>query len=233
MLARLATCFGFAAIASAASLQLVTNFGANPTNVSMYIYVPDNLAAKPPVLLFPHWCHGDAQAAYAGSQYASLADTYGFVVIYPDSPNTADKCWDVSSANTLTHNGGGDSLGIVSMAKYALEKYKGDPNRVFVTGVSSGAMMTNVLIGAYPDLFAAGSVYFFALMSSLFSHINLVLLSLVYHSAALQVLLTTTGMQIVLKVRSRIQVLNGPLLCVKRSRPILGGDQRCKSGTEP
>jgi acetylxylan esterase len=125
-----------------------------------YIYVPDTLAANPPILVNPHACHGSAQAAYTGSQYATLASTYGFIfiVIYPDSPNTVDKCWDVSSSETLSHNGGGDSLGIVSMVKMTLAKYNGNANCVFVTGTSSGAMMTNVLVSAYPDVFAAGSV---------------------------------------------------------------------------
>lgn len=59
----------------------------------------------------------------------------------------------------LTHNGGGDSQTIVNMVKYAVDKYGGDPDRVFTVGTSSGAMMTNVLIGAYPDVFKAGSVY--------------------------------------------------------------------------
>jgi len=80
-------------------------------------------------------------------------------MIFPDSPNTADKCWDVSSNATLTHNGGGDSLGIVSMVKWTLNKYNADPTRVFSMGTSSGAMMTNVLLGAYPDVFAAGSAW--------------------------------------------------------------------------
>lgn len=80
-------------------------------------------------------------------------------MIFPNSPNTADSCWDVSSTATLTHNGGGDSLGIVSMVKYVLANYNADPNRVFSMGTSSGAMMTNVLLGAYPDIFAAGSAW--------------------------------------------------------------------------
>jgi acetylxylan esterase len=125
----------------------------------MYIYVPTTVVANPPILVNPHWCHGDAAAAFAGSQYATLADTYGFIVIYPDSPNAADKCWDVSSTQSLTHNGGGDALGIVSMVKYALATYGGDADRVFATGTSSGAMMTNVLLGSYPDVFAAGSAW--------------------------------------------------------------------------
>lgn len=45
------------------------------------------------------------------------------------------------------------------MVKYAVANYGGDINRVYSTGISSGAMMTNVLAGAYPDIFKAGAVY--------------------------------------------------------------------------
>ncbi|KAK4442109.1 Alpha/Beta hydrolase protein [Podospora aff. communis PSN243] len=147
-------------LTSAASLQKITTpFGPNPTNASFYIYVPDVLPARPAILVNPHWCHGSAEAAFRGSQYANLASKHGFIVIYPQSPHTADSCWDVSSRETLTHNAGGDSLGIVSMVRWTLEKYSGDAKRVFVTGVSSGAMMTQVLLGSYPDVFAAGSAF--------------------------------------------------------------------------
>jgi acetylxylan esterase len=146
-------------VVSVASLQQVTGFGTNPTNVGVYIYVPDTLAANPPILVNPYACYGSAQAAYTGSQYGTLASTYGFIVIYPDSPNTADKCRDVSSSETLSRKGGCGSFGIVSMVKWTLAKYNGNANRVFVTGTSSGVMMTNVLVGAYPDVFAAGSAF--------------------------------------------------------------------------
>lgn len=45
------------------------------------------------------------------------------------------------------------------MVRWALEQHQGDPDRVFVTGTSSGAMMTNVLLGSYPDVFAGGSAF--------------------------------------------------------------------------
>jgi acetylxylan esterase len=145
--------------ALSSSLTQIKDFGPNPRNVSMYLYVPKNLTAKPPILVVPHWCHGTAQDAFKGRPYASLGDTYGFISIYPNSPNKADQCWDVSSKQSLTHEGGGDALSIVSMVRWTLEKYGGDKDRVFVTGTSSGAMMTNVLLGSYPDVFAAGSAW--------------------------------------------------------------------------
>jgi acetylxylan esterase len=47
----------------------------------------------------------------------------------------------------------------MSMITYAEQHYNGDANRVYATGVSSGAMMTNVLLGDYPDVFKAGSAF--------------------------------------------------------------------------
>ncbi|KAI8304685.1 Acetylxylan esterase A [Colletotrichum sp. SAR11_240] len=146
-------------LATAASLQQITSFGPNPTNVSFYLYVPDSLIPSAPLLVFPHWCHGTAQDAFNNKPWRSLADTLGFVTIYPSTPWTADYCWDVSSPQTLSHDGGGDSLGIVSMVRWTLENYDVDPDRVFALGTSSGAMMTNVLVGAYPDVFAAGAAF--------------------------------------------------------------------------
>lgn len=45
------------------------------------------------------------------------------------------------------------------MVNYALETYNGDPAKVFVMGGSSGAMMSNVMVGSYPEVFEAGAAY--------------------------------------------------------------------------
>jgi acetylxylan esterase len=158
--------FGLAALllgvstAGAASLQQVTSFGSNPTNAKMYIYVPDRVAASPAVLVAVHYCTGSANAFFTGTGYRGLADQYGFIVIYPEAPDgNTDKCWNVNSDASLKHGGNGDSAGIVSMVSYAISQYRADANRVYVTGTSSGAMMTNVLLGAYPDVFKAGAAF--------------------------------------------------------------------------
>ncbi|KAH6677561.1 putative Acetylxylan esterase A [Halenospora varia] len=124
----------------------------------MYTYVPANKKSPAPIIVAMHYCTGSASAYFSGTQYANLADKLGFIVIYPESPSSG-KCWDVASKASLTHNGGGDSKTIVNMVDYAVTTYGGDKDRVFATGSSSGAMMTNVLAGAYPDVFKAGSSY--------------------------------------------------------------------------
>ncbi|GIJ48347.1 hypothetical protein Val02_52330 [Virgisporangium aliadipatigenens] len=144
--------------ARAAALVEVTNFGTNPSNLRMHLYVPDRLAARPAVLLAVHYCTGTGPAFYSGTRFAALADQYGFIVIYP-SATRSGQCFDVSSPQALRHDGGSDPVGLVSMVRYVQQRYSTDTSRTFVTGASSGAMMTNVLLGDYPDVFRAGAAF--------------------------------------------------------------------------
>ena len=140
------------------SLVEVTGFGSNPTNLRMFVYIPTTVKANPPILVVVHWCGGSADAIYAGTQYAALADQYGYIIVYPSTTNFG-SCFDVSSPQALTHGGGSDPVAIMSMVTYAAQHYNGDMNQVYVTGISSGAMMTNVLLGDYPDVFKAGAAF--------------------------------------------------------------------------
>src|SRR3569833_1149886 len=105
-----------------------------------------------------HPCGGSGTSWYSGTRLPSYADSNGFILIYPDTPNMS-HCWDVQNKETLTHGSGGDAQGIVNMVKYTLDKYSGDPARVYMMGSSSGAMMTNALAGSYPDVYEAGAAY--------------------------------------------------------------------------
>ncbi|MBE1493068.1 endo-1,4-beta-xylanase [Amycolatopsis lexingtonensis] len=146
--------------ASAATLTRVTDFGSNPSNLNMYTYVPDRLAAKPALLVAVHYCTGSASAVFNGyaRDYVTAADQYGYVIVFPEATRSG-QCFDVSSPQALTRGGGSDPVGILSMVNWAKQRYNVDPARVFVTGFSSGAMMTNVLAAEYPDVFAAGSAF--------------------------------------------------------------------------
>ncbi|MFI7448617.1 PHB depolymerase family esterase [Nonomuraea sp. NPDC049714] len=148
--------------ASAAVLTEVTSFGANPGGLRMYLYVPDRVAPNPGVLVAMHGCNGWAPNFHQGTEFASLADRYGFVVIYPQankSANGMSNCFDVWSDEALRHGGGSDPVSIVSMTNHVLQRYGGDPQRVFATGFSSGAMETLNLLATYPDVFKAGAPF--------------------------------------------------------------------------
>ena len=148
----------FATPASAATLTQVTNFGTNPTNLQMHLYVPDRVATRPAILVAVHYCPGRAPPSSTAASSPRLADQYGFIVIYP-SATRSSECFDVSSPQALRHGGGSDPVGIMSMVDYVRQHYTADPARIFATGVSSGAMMTNVLLGDYPDVFTAGAAF--------------------------------------------------------------------------
>ena len=166
---RLSACLGVAAAgaafmvatsASAASLQQVNNWGITglPSDVSMYVYVPDKVVTNPPILTLIHYCGGTASAVFGQAQGGGLvqaADQYGFIMVVPSS----GRCWDIVSNKTRQRDGGGDSQAIRQMVKYAVEKYKGNPDRVYATGDSSGGMMTELLLAVYPDVFKAGSAF--------------------------------------------------------------------------
>lgn len=145
--------------ARAAELEEVADWGASgvPDYVDMFIYVPDALADAPPIVVISHFCGGNANlffSIFQGSVVAA-ADEHGFIVIFPQA--TGQNCWDVGSTAALTRDGGGDTEAIVQMVSYALDTYDGDPTRVYAMGISSGAMMTQALLGLYPDVFKAGA----------------------------------------------------------------------------
>jgi poly(hydroxyalkanoate) depolymerase family esterase len=143
--------------AQAASLELTSGWSNMdvPTYVTMYLYVPDTLAANPPIMVASHYCGGNAAAYFSfASNIVALANQYGFIMIFPQ---TSNNCWDVGSTNSLTHNGGGDTQAIAEMVQYTITKYSADAGRVYAMGSSSGAMMTEALMGVYPNVFKAGA----------------------------------------------------------------------------
>lgn len=146
--------------AAAASLQQVTDLGSTPTATKMYAYVPDDLADSPAIMVLLHSCENTAAGYFGQMNFAAEADEHGFILIYPESPSSnMNRCWDVNSEKSLKHDGGGDSQSVALMVKYAIDKWKADPKRVFSVGGSSGGMITNVLLATYPDVFAGGASF--------------------------------------------------------------------------
>src|ERR1043165_7399335 len=77
-----------AASARAASLQKLnqSEWGISglPSYVNMYIYVPDKLADKPPIVVAPHHCQGNGPGTYSEmSSLVSIANNSGFIMIFP------------------------------------------------------------------------------------------------------------------------------------------------------
>jgi len=153
--------YGLALVASAFAAQLQevkeSEFGPSPSVMQLYTYVPDKAATNPAIVVAMHPCGGTPQMYHRMAGLSSYADQLGFVLIYPGTRGQGMNCFDNHSAKTLKRDGGSESQTISNMVKWAVKKFNADPKRVFLTGSSSGGIMTDVLAGTYPDLFAAGA----------------------------------------------------------------------------
>jgi poly(hydroxyalkanoate) depolymerase family esterase len=134
--------------------HLVPGFDTNPGNLSMYLYVPHTLPAQHvPVVVALHGCLHPASSMEALG-WDNLAEEMQFLVIYPETTanNGCFAWWDPMNARRDQ----GQALSIKQMIDYV--KAKVDVGDVSITGPSSGAAMTAVMLAVYPDVFSAGAI---------------------------------------------------------------------------
>ena len=148
----------FPLTSKAAELFEVAEFGPNPSGLSMHLYVPDRVGPKPPVLLAVHYCTGSGPVFHQHSGFSELADRYGFIVIYPSAPREG-HCFDVASPEALRRDGGSDPVALKAMVDFVLDEYGADPGSIHISGVSSGAMTTQVMLALYPEVFVSGVAF--------------------------------------------------------------------------
>lgn len=139
----------------AEALTEVTNFGSNPGSLKMFVYVPASLPANPALVVAMHGCSQTAED-YTDVGWNKLADERGFIVLYPQmNGNLGCLHWFDTSQQSKTGN---EVTSILQMVT-KLETTNGvDASRVYVSGLSSGAAMANVLLAVAPDVFSRGQV---------------------------------------------------------------------------
>lgn len=88
-----------AAIATVTSAQApskVNDFNLGPTNLGMYVYVPSSIKKPAPIVVAIHHCQGSATGYSSETKYQPLANSKGFIIIYPNS-KSGGGCFDVAS----------------------------------------------------------------------------------------------------------------------------------------
>jgi feruloyl esterase len=137
----------------------IEDFGPNPGNLRMLVHAPESLAARPALLVVLHGCTQTAQAFDEGSGWSTLADLHGFALLYPEqkSANNANTCFSWFDPAHTTR-GKGEAGSIRNMIERMVVDLNIDRDRIFVTGLSAGGAMTNVMLATYPEVFAAGAV---------------------------------------------------------------------------
>ena len=128
------------------------------------VYVPRQLA--PPhrraLVVFLHGCSQTATDAMDATPWNALADERGFVVAYPEQSTTVDgnagRCWNSGQA-PLYPRGQHELETLARITRSLRAEHSIPPGRVFVAGLSSGALMAAAMGATYPDVYAAvGSV---------------------------------------------------------------------------
>src|ERR1035437_4007119 len=127
--------------------QSVSSFGTNPGNLNMYSYAPTGISSAAPLVVAMHGCTQNAVTFAAQSDWDKLADNHKFYVVYPEqkSANNSNTCFNWFQSGDQDR-GQGEVLSIKQMVDYMKAHYTIDTTKIFVTGLSAGACMTNVML---------------------------------------------------------------------------------------
>lgn len=141
------------------NLVEITNFGANKGNLEMYVYKPINNDMEVSLVVVLHGCAQTATEMAEQSGWNTLADSNNFMVLYPQQKveNNLNRCFNWYENMDISKNDG-ESATIKEMIQFAIQNYDIDPSKIFISGLSAGGAMTNVLLANYPDLFDSGAI---------------------------------------------------------------------------
>lgn len=125
-------------------------------------YVPSGYDGSTPVplLVMLHGCLQDPSQFAAGTRMNVLAESEGFIVIYPEQTLTANasRCWNWFEPEHQTRGAGEPAL-IAGMTRQTAEDYAIDSERTYLIGFSAGGAMASIMAVAYPDLYAGVGIH--------------------------------------------------------------------------
>lgn len=103
------------------------------------VYRPAALPARPPLVVVLHGGLGTGEQAQRAYGWDALADAGGFVVAYPDG---LDRAWNAGGCCGNPARTGVDDVGFLTrMIDELVRTVPIDRDRIYLTGMSNGAMM--------------------------------------------------------------------------------------------
>jgi polyhydroxybutyrate depolymerase len=118
------------------------------------LYAPSKRTSRVPLVFCLHGGGGTPFTASRQMKMEDTAEKYGFMAVYPTSGKKG--CWNVGLRNDKRRQSHADDVGFISYLIDWLVKNAGvDKNRVYVTGLSNGAMMSYQLACSLSEKIAA------------------------------------------------------------------------------
>jgi poly(hydroxyalkanoate) depolymerase family esterase len=142
------------------TLHSIDSFGSNPGNLELLEFVPKDLPKRAPLVVVAHGCFQTALEAAENSGWVELAMRYRFALLFPQTSKANEPAGGCFRTWQPEHQqrDAGEPLSIRQMVGWMLEEHGLDPERVFMTGMSSGGLVTNIMLATYPEVFAAGAL---------------------------------------------------------------------------
>ncbi|MCY1080862.1 extracellular catalytic domain type 1 short-chain-length polyhydroxyalkanoate depolymerase [Archangium lansingense] len=112
-----------------------------------------------PLVVALHGCFQNPDQFAGLSRLNQKADAEKFLVLYPNQATlfNGTQCWNFMIATNQERDRGEPSI-VVGMVDWVKSRYAVDSRRVYVGGVSAGAVLSSILLACYSDVFAAGMV---------------------------------------------------------------------------
>jgi poly(hydroxyalkanoate) depolymerase family esterase len=140
-------------------LSDIGEFGSNPGALGAKAYVPPSLQPGAALVVVLHGCTQTAAGYDAGSGWSRLAEEHGFAVLYPEQSraNNPNLCFNWFNSADIERDKG-EASSIRQMIGAMVARHAIDTERIFISGLSAGGAMANVMLATYPEVFAGGAI---------------------------------------------------------------------------